>query len=293
MHNQRPYCLAHHWFALVLLAMLSGCSALGALNSVVPEGGFERSRNIVFGPENRNTLDVYVPRATSSTQQSAKPVIVFFYGGAWEMGDKESYLFMAEALVSQGFVVVVPDYRLFPQITFPTYMDDAARATKWALDNAARYGGDPNHVFVMGHSAGAQLAALIGFDNRYLTRVGADRAQIRGVVSLAGPLDFLPLTEPNLFKIFPESVRDQSQPINFIDGKQPPTLLMHGLADKRVGIHNSRNLAQRIRERGGKVEETYYPEMSHAAILVKFASPFRDERILSRVGDFVRAQQSR
>ena len=162
------------------------------------------------------------------------------------------------------------------KISFPAYMDDAALAVKWTFDNIAQHGGDPDKVFVMGHSAGAQLAALVAYDGKYLDRVGIDKRRIRGVVSLAGPLDFLPLTEAKMEFIFPLPVRAASQPINFVTGKEPPTLLLHGTADTRVGIHNSRNLATRIAERGGMVETTYYPGMSHIGIVLALAAPLRD-----------------
>ncbi|MEO8383973.1 MAG: alpha/beta hydrolase, partial [Betaproteobacteria bacterium] len=208
-----------------------------------------------------------------------------------ESGEKNGYLFAAEALTSRGYVVVVPDYRLYPEVTFPTYMSDAALAVKWTFDNIGKYGGDTNNVFVMGHSAGGQLAALVAYDKSYLDRIGVDSRRIRGVVSLAGPMDFLPLTEEKLEYIFPLPVRAASQPINFVTGKEPPTLLLHGLADTRVGIHNSRNLAARIIERGGRVETTYYPEMTHIGIVLALAAPLRDGKpVLARVAKFIDEQ---
>ena len=274
-------------YVLMVLA-LSGCSVAGIFNSLIPEGGFEITRDIAFGQHPRLKLDVYrpVPYANAS-----RPVVVFFYGGAWEAGNKADFLFAAEALTSRGYVVVMPDYRLYPEVIFPLYMDDAARAVKWTFDNIARFGGDPGKVFVMGHSAGAQLAALAAYDATYLDRVGIDRRRIRGMISLAGPLDFLPLTEPNLFLIFPEAVRAASQPINFITGKEAPSLLLHGEDDTRVGIHNSRNLAARIRERGGQVEEKYYPGTGHVGILLSISAPLRSLRngkpVLDHVTKFI------
>ena len=273
----------------VLLALaLSGCSIAGIFNSLIPESGFEITRDIAFGQHPRLKLDVYRPVPNTS---ASRPVVVFFYGGAWEAGDKADFLFAAEALTSRGYVVVMPDYRVYPEVIFPTYMDDAALAVKWTFDNIARFGGDPGKVFVMGHSAGAQLAALAAYDATYLDRVGIDKRRIRGIISLAGPMDFLPLTEPNLFLIFPEAVRAASQPINFIAGKEAPSLLLHGEDDTRVGIHNSRNLAARIRERGGQVEETYYPGMGHVGIVLAVSAPLRSlgngKPVLDRVAKFI------
>jgi len=272
----------------VLLLALSGCTLMGAFNALIPEGDLAATRDIAFGAHPRLKLDVYQPRAPSP---APRPVIVFYYGGAWDSGDKAGYLFVAEALTSLGYVVVVPDYRLYPEVTFPAYMDDAALALKWTLDNIARHGGDPAKVFTMGHSAGAQLAALMAFDERYAKKAGIDKKRIRGVVSLAGALDFLPLTEEKLEFIFPQTTRADSQPINFVRGDEAPVLVLHGDADTRVGIHNSRNFATRIRERGGRAEETYYPGMSHAGIVVALAAPFREGKgVLERVAAFVDAQ---
>ena len=273
-------------------AVLAACSPIRLFNILIPESGLEATHDIAYSTLPRAKLDVYRPRSsTSAPAPSAKPVVVFFYGGAWDSGDKSGYLFVAEALTSRGYVVVVPNYRLYPEVTFPAYMDDAALAVKWTFDNIAQYGGDPARVFVMGHSAGAQLAALVAYDATYLERIAVDKRRIKGVVSLAGPMDFLPLTEAKLEFIFPQPVRAASQPINFIVGKEPPTLLLHGQADTRVGIHNSRNLAARIVARGGDVETTYYPEMGHVGILLALAAPLRDGKpVLDRVVQFINAR---
>ena len=274
-------------FAVTLAALLVGCAPLRVLNTLVSEVGFEVTRDIDFSTLPRNKLDVYKP-TRSAPASAPKPVVVFFYGGAWDSGEKGSYLFAAEALTSRGYVAVIPDYRLYPEVTFPAYMEDAALAVKWTFDNIAKYGGDPDNIFVMGHSAGAQLAALLAYDATYLDRTAIDKRRIRGVVSLAGPLDFLPLTEPKMEFIFPVPVRRASQPINFITGKEPPSLLLHGAADTRVGIHNSRNLAARITERGGVVETTYYPEMGHVGLLLALAAPLRNGKpVLDRVAKFI------
>ncbi len=273
--------------AVFFVAFLAGCAPARMFNLLIPESGFDTTRDIPFGANARNKLDVYSP-VNSVPNTAPRPVVVFFYGGAWDSGDKNSYLFLAEALTSRGYVVVVPDYRVYPEVIFPAYMDDAAHAVKWTFGNVAKYGGDPTKVFVMGHSAGAQLAALVAYDATYLDRVGIDKRRIKGVVSLAGPMDFLPLTEVKLELIFPQSVRAASQPINFITGKEPPSLLLHGEDDTRVGIHNSRNIAARITERGGVAETTYYPKMGHVGILLALSAPLRDGKlVLDRVAKFI------
>lgn len=277
-----------------LAALLAACSPLRVFNAFVPDNGFRATHDIPFAENPRNKLDLYTPstpntaNAQGSQAGARKPVVVFFYGGAWDSGEKSSYLFAAEALTSKGYIVVIPDYRLYPEVMFPTYMDDAALAVKWTFEHIAEHGGDPANLFVMGHSAGAQLAALVAYDGKYLERIGVDKRRIKGVVSLAGPLDFLPLTEAKLEFIFPQAVRAASQPINFVTGKEPPSLLLHGEDDTRVGIHNSRNLAARIVARGGSVETTYYPEMGHVGILLALAAPLRNGKpVLDRVAKFI------
>lgn len=280
----------------LVTALLTGCSPLGALNALVSESDVAIQRDIRYGALARQQLDLMQPKNSDAliTNPTKRPVILFFYGGAWESGSKGDYFFMAEALASRGYLVVVPDYRVYPEVVFPAFMDDAALAAKWTINNVATYGGDVDNIFVMGHSAGAQIAALLAYDNTYLNRVGVRKNVFKGVISLAGPMDFLPLTEPTLFQIFPENVRQASQPINFITGNEPPTLLLHGEADTRVGLHNTRNLAARIRKFGGYVETTTYPEVSHTGILVAFASPLRNNKPqLERVSAFINQMVSK
>ena len=289
MTPTKNYRFLYRICAAALTTLLAACSPARLLNTLIPESGFDATREIAFTANPRNKLDVFRPvGGAAATSVLPKPVVIFFYGGAWDSGSKNDYLFVAEALTSRGYVVVIADYRHYPEVVFPAYMEDAALAVKWTFDHIAQYGGDPAKVFVMGHSAGAQLAALVAYDATYLDRVGIDKRRIKGVVSLAGPLDFLPLTEPKLEFIFPQSVRAASQPINFIVGNEPPSLLLHGTADTRVGIHNSRNLAKRITERGGSVETTYYPDMGHVGILLALAAPLRHGKpVLDRIAQFI------
>ncbi len=274
----------------VVVACLSACAPLKILNAFVPESGLDVRRDVAFSVHPRNKLDVYRPHPATP---ALKPVVVFFYGGAWEAGEKGEYLFAAEALVSRGYVVVIPDYRLYPEVVFPAYMEDAALALKWTFAHIATHGGDPDKVFVMGHSAGAQLAALLNFDAGYLQRIGSSHRRIRGLVSLAGPLDFLPLTEPQLEFIFPLPVRAASQPINFVRASAAPALLLHGAADTRVKTHNSLNLARRVQTAGGVAEIDIYPDMGHVGILLALAKPLRgDKPILARVAKFIDSHSS-
>jgi acetyl esterase/lipase len=267
--------------------LLAGCSILETFNALVPTSGFAKTADISYDtvangagsaagtPTNRRKLDIYVPRTPAPP--GGRPVIVFFYGGSWDSGRKEDYLFVAEALTSQGWIAVLPDYRLYPEVLFPDFLDDAALAMRWTRDNIEKQGGDPKRIFAMGHSAGAHIAAMLAFDSQFLNKVGASPRDLAGFVGLAGPYDFLPLKSERLKVIFgPEDGRSRSQPINFVTGDAPPALLLHGDADTTVGPHNSINFAQRIRERGGKVQHIRYPGVDHREIVVHLSALFRN-----------------
>ncbi len=257
----------------LLLVGVAGCSPLPFLNAVIPTDGYGITRGLTYGDDPRQHLDIYVPHGLD---RPAK-VVVFFYGGRWQFGSREDYLFAAQALVSQGLVTVVPDYRLYPQVRFPGFVEDGAQAVKWVKTHIAEYGGDPDQVYLMGHSAGAHIAALLALDPRYL-----EHDAVRGLIGLAGPYDFLPLTSDDLKQIFSASVdKDEggnlakSQPINFADATDPPALLLTGRDDTTVDPGNSLRLAQKIRDLGGEARVKLYPDLGHAGIVGALAAPLR------------------
>lgn len=272
---------------LVLAALLpAACTGPDLLNALTPSSGYRYAQGIVFDPEHRLRLDVYAP------PQPGAPVVVFFYGGRWEEGAPAQFRFVGQALASQGFVAVLPDYRHYPAVHFPAFVEDAARAVRWTADQVGRYGGDPGKIFLMGHSSGAHLAALLALDPEYLAAAGVERARIKGMIGLAGPYDFLPLTDADLRDMFgPPERYPLSQPIAYVDGDNPPLLLLHGADDRTVDVHNTRNLAQAVRHAGGVVETVIYPSMSHAWIVATLAAPLRGRSdVLERVAAFVRRE---
>ena len=269
--------------AAVLLCLLAACSPLGALNALVPERAFIRHAGIAYGEGDRGRLDVYVPRTRAG---GALPVVVFFYGGAWQAGRREDHLFVAEALSSRGFVVVIPDYRLFPEVRYPAFVEDGARAVAWTAANIARYRGDARSIVLMGHSAGAHIAAMLAYNPRFLD--GAARSCVKAVVGLAGPYDFTPDEPPIVALLSGEGDPDRAMPARFVRGGEPPTLLVTGDGDTRVNPGNTDRLAQRLREVGSPVEVKIYPGMSHAGALVRLAAPFRDDAMLDDITGFIR-----
>lgn len=257
-------------FAVIIsLASLAACSPIKLLNASSPSRHYERTADIPYGDGARQRLDVYVPKAL----ENPAPMVVFFYGGGWREGSKANYEFVASSLTEAGIVVVIPDYRLFPAVEFPAFVDDGAAAAAWALDNADRLGADPDRVFVMGHSAGAHIAALLALDASYLGARNVSRQPFAGLIGLSGPYDFLPIEGGYLERVFPEASRASSQPINFVTDGAPPTLLVHGSDDRTVWPRNSRNLADRLREQSVDVTLTLYDDVGHARVVAALAPP--------------------
>jgi acetyl esterase/lipase len=263
-------------FALGLIA-LAGCSPAGLLNGVSRLSGDGATRLAVrgaaYGPLARHKLDVWVPARASATPL---PVIVFFYGGGWVAGDRADYGFAGRAFAAQGFVTIVADYRLVPEVRFPAFLQDGALAVKWARDNAARYGGDPKRISLSGHSAGAYQAAMLALDPRYLRDAGVDPKIIRAAALLAAPTDFYPFTEirgRDALGAWPRPL--ETQPISFARADAPPLLLMHGTADTVVRPYNSERLAAKLKALGAPVEVRLYPGKSHTDLIKSLSPTFR------------------
>lgn len=252
--------------------LLSACSATDFLNAVADTSSVEINRDIPYAEGARRKLDVYAPRGAHDA-----PLAIFYYGGGWESGNKESYAFVAAALAAEGIVTVVPDYRVYPEVRFPDFLDDAALAARWAKDHAVDYGADPNRLVLSGHSAGAYIAAMLTLDRQWLTRVGLDpRRDVAGMIGLAGPYDFLPLHSDTLKAIFgPPERLAITQPITFVDGTAPPMLLITGTLDLSVDPGNSKRLAAKIADMGGQARTISYPLIGHALLLGAVGQPLR------------------
>jgi acetyl esterase/lipase len=264
------------------------CSPVKTLNALVPASGYTLQADVAYGPLARNKLDIYRPK---SDAQNKPPVVLFYYGGGWEAGDKADYKFVAEAFTSKGYVVVIPDYRVYPDVKFPALMEDPAKAAQWVKQHIGQYGGDHNQVFLAGHSAGAHLAVMMSLNPEYLAKVSLTPQNFVGTIGLAGPYDFLPLKSARLMEIFgPEEGRWESQPISFVSGNNQPLLLLVGLKDGTVWKHNTFNLAAKIKAKGGPVEVAEYPNYGHIDMVAKLAKPLRGNGdLLKPIIDFLQA----
>ncbi len=262
--------------ATAAAGLLSTCSPLRLLNALTPDdaGGRLAASGIAYGPQARHRLDIYVPEVVTD---GPAPVIVFLYGGGWNSGERADYAFVGSAFAAQGFVTVIPDYRLVPEVRFPVFVEDGALVLRWVRDNIAAHGGDASGVVLSGHSAGAYIAMMLALDPRYLARVGLRSGFLRSVAGLAGPYDFLPLDDPRSIAAFGQYPRPaETQPVSYASRRAPRILLATGEADETVRPRNSQALAGKLAAAGAQVELRSYPDLGHAGILLALGRGFRD-----------------
>lgn len=278
-------------FFAMLPALLTACSAVDLLNATVPTDTYQRTEGLAYGPEPRQLLDVYHPKTQAGA--SPAPMVVFFYGGSWSSGERADYRFVGEALASRGIVAVIADYRLSPAFRYPVFLQDSARALRWALEHAAEQGADPSRVFVMGHSAGAYNAAMLALDPRWLAAEGLKPSRLAGWIGLAGPYDFLPIGDPQTQVAFnwPATPAD-SQPLAHASSASPPALLLAAREDKTVSAQrNTVAMAERLRASGVRVASELYDGVGHVTLLASMASVLRGRApVLDRVSGFVQSR---
>ncbi|MCW4115327.1 alpha/beta hydrolase [Aurantimonas sp. MSK8Z-1] len=272
------------------LAALASCSGAGLLNAITSRAGYTLTRDHAYGEGERARYDLYLPAEAGPST----PVVVFVHGGSWDTGSKDLYRFVGQSLASRGYAVAIPNYRLYPHVTFPAFVDDAARATAAVAKAAAAgregFAAGRHPLFLMGHSAGAEIAGLLATDDHYLREAGLRAHALAGFIGLAGPYDFLPLTDERYKKIFPPATRAASQPVNFVDGGEPPMLLIAGDADTTVDPRNSRSLAEKVTRAGGSVELVIVPGVDHVGAITSLATalPLGARSIRDRVLAFLK-----
>jgi acetyl esterase/lipase len=260
--------------AFLALAACSPPNLLSSLNKFVPgdTGAHRLAKGVSFAPDRGLKLDVWSPPRADHKL----PVVIFFYGGGWVGGSRGGYAFGGSAYAGQGFVTVVPDYRLVPTARFPAFIDDGALAVKWTRDNIARFGGDPDRIALAGHSAGSYNAAMLALDPHFLRDVGVPPNTIKGAALLSGPYDFYPFTEQRGRDALGSWSRPtDTQPINFVTPSAPPMLLATGGADEIVNPRNSQALAAKLKAAGIPVELKIYPGKSHVDLAKSFSRLFR------------------
>lgn len=270
-HPKRLFAL----LSIMLTLMLAGCSATGVLNAVTTGSSYALRTDVAYGTHPRQKLDVYTPKAASP--ETGWPVVVFIYGGSWNEGARAQYQFVGEALAARGVVTLVADYRLYPEVRYPDFLSDSALALAYGLEHAARLGGDPKRVFVMGHSAGGYNAAMLALDARWLRAAGHGPNELAGWIGLAGPYDFYPIINPTAKPVFfHPNYPQKSQPIGFASPEAPRSFLAAAAEDKLVNPkRNTVQLAEKLQAEGVPVTVKLYPRASHTTLIGAFAWPLR------------------
>lgn len=261
--------------ALATTLALAACSPLGTLNAVIPSSGYTLKADVAYGQLARQRLDIYRP--TDAAPAAGWPVVVFFYGGSWNRGEKVDYKFVGEALASRGVLTLIADYRLYPEVRYPDFLKDSALALGYGLNEVKRLGGDVRRVFVMGHSAGGYNAAMLALDARWLGEIGHAPRELAGFIGLAGPYDFLPMTNPDTQPVFfHPNYPPNTQPLEFAASNAPRTFL--GAAVKDSLIEPQRNtvgLATKLQSAGVPVTLKMYDGVGHITLVASLARPLR------------------
>ena len=276
---------------LITLAgsMVSACSPLSLFATFVPKDAARTPEHgVAYGPLERQALDVYAPRR----ETAPAPVAVFFYGGSWDSGRRQDYGWVGRALAAQGFLTILPDYRLYPTVRYPSFVEDGALAVRWAVDHARELGGDPSRIVLIGHSAGAYNAAMLALDDHYLKAAGVDPKAVRAFAGLSGPYDFLPLDGPitrQTFGAYPDL--PSTQPSAYVRADSPPAFLATGDADTTVKPRNTKALATALRVKGVVVEERHYEGLNHADTVLALSRPLRGKApVLAEMTAFLKGR---
>lgn len=252
---------------LPLLALLQGC-VYGMLDLAVPNDGYTEIITARYGYHPRQQLDLYLPEQ----ERAEAPTLVFFYGGSWARGSKDNYRFIGQAFAGAGYLVAIPDYRVYPEHLFPDFIVDGADSLAWL----EREGFADRGIVLMGHSAGAHIAAMLAYNPTYVEASGLDHELIMALVGYAGPYDDFDLSSRKLKQIFaPASPIMVSRPINFVDQNSPVSLLIHGLGDSTVVVEHSQNLANKLRAHGVAAKTRFYQDNGHVAVVASLALPLR------------------
>ena len=295
----RPYRLLR-WVAGVALLTGMGSALAGAgagfLNAVATLRGHQGQSDVAYGPLERQRFDIYRPGSSidQADKTTGSPLVIFIYGGSWNMGSRRDYRFAGEALAAQGFTVMVVDYRLYPEVRYPAFLQDCAKAVAYGLEHARELGADPRRVFLYGHSAGAYNVAMLALDPRWLRTAGHSPDELAGWVGLAGPYNFLPIVDEDVKPVFdwPDTSPD-TQPINHVDDLARPLPVFLGAAvhDKLVDPErNSMALADKMKARGTDVTVRTYEHVNHALLVGALSWPLTPlASVLNDTATFIRS----
>ncbi len=259
---------------------------------VVVKGGSRVVRDVYYvGVEDGyRALDIY----TLSTR-GKHPVIFFVHGGAWTMGDKGNHAAKALFFVRKGYVFVGVNYRLAPDVKYPAFAYDVAQALAWVYNHIEEYGGDRDKIYLMGHSAGAHLVALISYDAEFLGRYGLNTTIIKGLILLDGGGYDTPYVReefPLLFKMIyeqafgddEETLRDASPIYHLKKGMYvPPTLVIY--TSWKHTYAEAQRLMDALRRVGASYDYYYAEDKTHDAVSRDIGKP--GDKVTEKILDYL------
>lgn len=267
---------------------LAACSPLKALDALTPDEGYRLVADVAYGDHPRMRFDLYLP---TEDRMSDAPPVLFFHGGSWRRGDKEGYRFIGQAFASRGVPIAVANYRVYPDVRYPTFAEDAALAAKRLLAIAPAHG-LPQRFVAMGHSAGAHTAAALALEPRYLEGAGVDPSRRAGLISISGPVYIDPQEYDTTRPVFAPVADDpkRGRPALYASADDPPAYIIHGAEDGTVYPINSEKLAERLREAGVAAELTLRADEGHVGPLLALSHVFEesDDPLAARLADWIK-----
>jgi acetyl esterase/lipase len=219
--------------------------------------------DVPYGPLEQHRMTIYSQPAFGGD----RPVLVAFHGGFWQQGNRDEgqMHLMASWLAARGAVVALADYRKYPQVRFPHFVEDGALALAWMAQNAPRFGGNPRRLIAMGHSAGAHISVLTALDPRYLDPHGV---RLAGAVGIAGPYGTWFQRHPLVSGVFPKGTERESSPLLQARGGRPPLLLIGAGLDVICRPSDTVELAEAVRAAGGEAESRIYALANHISLVL-------------------------
>lgn len=270
-------------FGGVMLAtqQAQALSALAIVNGLTASGGVTVSKDILYGDESAQDLDVYYPKPLAQAMRAQQeitqtyPMVVFVHGGSWESGSKEEYAFVGQSLAQAGYVTAVINYRKAPKHVYPDFVEDTAQAVAWSYNNATSLHADPQRLAVIGHSAGAFNVVAAVSNEDFLSPYGVNPDDIAAVIGIAGPYsyDFRKYGGSSAFAN--DATPDEVMPDRQLKGPQPPYLLLTAENDETVHDTNTVKMTQALKDYGAAVENGVIKGASHATSIGAMAPPLR------------------
>ncbi len=228
--------------------------------------------DIPFGTDDWQKLDLYLPHDTSARDM---PTLLFMHGGYWTHGHKEWLGFMAPAFTSLPALFISVGYRLAPAARYPAALEDCLAALHWTYHHIATYGGDPQRLFVGGHSAGGHLAALMTLQPRLLTARGLPADVIKACISVSGVYDLKGDIPQDRLQAFlgPTTSHKQASPLCYVQGAHTPFLLVVGEHDYPVLYEQAYAMAAALRQAGCPFAFLEIPGVDHFQISIQGGDP--------------------